>query len=305
MDLLSNVLFQSRLTGGMYFCNMFEKNWALNFDETNIGVFHIMIDGHASLGFGNKIIKIKSGDIIAFPKGKAHWIGHNESNTRVSLDDFIYEHNNSPMAMIDENKVACTLLSGHFNFSDPTHFPFFKGLPDFLRIPSQNVKAYNWLMELVKKMNLETLNRNIGSDLFLNRQIELLFVELIRYWLSTDKINNVLLKATSNPNIFKALSLFHTSPENNFTLDEVAKDIGMSRANFTKKFTEIIGIAPIFYLTKLRIHIACNLLASTNLTVMEIALKVGYQTDSALSKMFKSELNVSPGFYRKQNSVLN
>jgi AraC-like DNA-binding protein len=305
MDLLSNVLFQSRLTGGMYFCNKFEKNWALSFDEINKGVFHIMIGGQATLGFEDKTIKIKSGDIIAFPKGQAHWIGHKESNTRVPLNDFIYKHNNSPMVMLNENRVTSTLLSGHFNFSDPTHFPFFKGLPDFLRIPSQNVKAYNWLMELVKKMNLETLNRNIGSDLFLNRQVELLFVELIRYWLSTEKINNVLLKATSNPNIFKALNQFHSSPEKNFTLDEIAKDIGMSRANFTKKFTEIIGIAPIFYLTKLRIHIACNLLASTNLTVMEVALKVGYQTDSALSKMFKSELNVSPGLYRKQNSVLD
>jgi AraC-like DNA-binding protein len=80
----------------------------------------------------------------------------------------------------------------------------------------------------------------------------------------------------------------------------LAKDIGMSRATLTRKFTKLLGSSPMNYLAIWRIHKACHLLRTSHLSLLEIALAVGFQSDSALSKKFRTEIGVSPGAFRKQ-----
>jgi transcriptional regulator GlxA family with amidase domain len=83
------------------------------------------------------------------------------------------------------------------------------------------------------------------------------------------------------------------------TLKNIAEQFDMSPRNFSRRFKLAIGKTPIKYLHEMRLNNAKELLQSSNLSVAEIAYKVGYNDMSYFAKLFKKELYVSPKEYRK------
>jgi transcriptional regulator GlxA family with amidase domain len=83
------------------------------------------------------------------------------------------------------------------------------------------------------------------------------------------------------------------------TLDNIAQQFDMSPRNFSRRFKLAIGKTPIKYLHEMRLNNAKELLQSSNLSIAEIAYKVGYNDMSYFAKLFKKELYVSPKVYRK------
>lgn len=299
MDILSDVLQHSSLIGGINFCHSFNHKWGLNVAKSKGGIFHILISGKASLGYNGNVIPINEGDIVVFPYGDPHWIAYEENSLLVPSTDIVSIYQNHRQ-ISDHKTELSTLLCGYFDFSDPAKLHLFKELPGFLHIESNSEKHFQWLKVLVKKMNVEALVRGAGSELYLNRLVEVLVIDIFRHWLSSTKHLEVILKAANEPLIHKVVTLFHSHPDTNFQLDMLAKDIGMSRATLTRKFTKLLGSSPMNYLAIWRIHKACNLLRTSHLSLLEIALAVGFQSDSALSKKFRAEIGVSPGAFRKQ-----
>jgi AraC-like DNA-binding protein len=299
MGILSDILNQSQLKGGVYFCHTFTKEWGLDIKAPMGGVFHILISGSATVGYNGHKIKMSEGDIIALPKAMPHWVAlDNAYKNRVPIKKFMSEYQfklyNSKKSATDKT----TLLCGHFNFNSPDFFPIFKELPECMHISTQTDNDIGWLKYLVIKMNQEAVNQSIGSRSYLSSLVELLFIDMVRYWLSRDDTNSIFLQAAKYPSVLKVLRIFHAKPEVNYKLDNLAALIGMSRASLHNKFTDALGVAPMVYLSRWRIYIASNLLVTTNLPIIEIALRVGYQSDSALSKKFKAEIGITPKKYR-------
>jgi transcriptional regulator GlxA family with amidase domain len=83
------------------------------------------------------------------------------------------------------------------------------------------------------------------------------------------------------------------------TLENIAQQFDMSPRNFSRRFKLAIGKTPVKYLHEMRLNNAKELLQSSNLSVTEIAYKVGYNDMSYFAKLFKEELYVSPREYRK------
>ena len=89
------------------------------------------------------------------------------------------------------------------------------------------------------------------------------------------------------------------TPESAWRVEELAELSNMSRANFCRVFQQQLGLPPAKFLTKIRLQQAAYLLKSTQKSVLEIALAVGYQTEAHFSKAFKSAYQLSPSQYRK------
>jgi transcriptional regulator GlxA family with amidase domain len=83
-----------------------------------------------------------------------------------------------------------------------------------------------------------------------------------------------------------------------FSMQEVAELFGMSSRNFTRRFKSAIGKTPTAYLQELRIKTAQDLLQSSNLSIGEIADKIGYSDVGYFSKLFRRSLSISPKEYR-------
>lgn len=82
-------------------------------------------------------------------------------------------------------------------------------------------------------------------------------------------------------------------------LADVARQFGMSLRNFNRRFLAATGKTPLRYLQGLRIEEGRDLLGNSNLSIAEVAEKVGYQDSSHFSRLFREILTVTPQDYRK------
>ncbi|GGY09715.1 hypothetical protein GCM10010358_72940 [Streptomyces minutiscleroticus] len=90
----------------------------------------------------------------------------------------------------------------------------------------------------------------------------------------------------------------HADLSRPWTVDELPRKAGMSRSAFAALFKERTGETPLGYLTAWRMYRAKVLLRDTPLSVQEIAVRVGYDTGTALSRAFSKKEGVSPGAWR-------
>ncbi|MCW8832788.1 MAG: helix-turn-helix domain-containing protein [Colwellia sp.] len=89
-----------------------------------------------------------------------------------------------------------------------------------------------------------------------------------------------------------------TNLNSDISLAELAEQFGLSQRSFTRRFKTATGIRATEYWQQLRIETAKDLLASSNLTIQEIAYHVGYYDQGHLTRLFKQNLTLTPKDYR-------
>jgi AraC-like DNA-binding protein len=95
----------------------------------------------------------------------------------------------------------------------------------------------------------------------------------------------------------------HAEPARRWTVTELARAAAVSRSQLDARFREVLGRSPIRYLTEWRMHLAKDLLASTDLGVAAIARRVGYDADEAFSRAFKRAHGQAPSQWRESRPL--
>jgi len=134
----------------------------------------------------------------------------------------------------------------------------------------------------------------------LARLVELLFVESVRHYLDSlpEEENSWLLHA-GDVRLSAALRLMHNRMEHPWTIDELAREAGMSRSSFAARFTESMQESPMRYLTRLRLNKACRLLQQPTSSISRISGQVGYESEAAFNRAFKREFGLPPAEWRR------
>jgi AraC-like DNA-binding protein len=96
----------------------------------------------------------------------------------------------------------------------------------------------------------------------------------------------------------RALNLLHAQPSRAWTLDLLAKEVGLSRSSFAERFTAFVGIPPMQYLQKWRLQMAASRLSEGTASIATITLDTGYESEAAFSRAFKKTLGVPPAKWR-------
>jgi len=94
------------------------------------------------------------------------------------------------------------------------------------------------------------------------------------------------------------------NPGSNRILQRFSKKVNYSESYISKKFKEETGSTFVSYLQNYRIELCCRLLANSDLSVSEIAEKIGYSDWSFFHKLFKNKKNCTPNEYRKKYSPI-
>jgi transcriptional regulator GlxA family with amidase domain len=106
------------------------------------------------------------------------------------------------------------------------------------------------------------------------------------------------LRGLGDPAVAKALGHIHDSVEKDWTIEGLAKAVGLSRAAFAKRFRERVGEAPMRYLFLRRMLAAEGLLREGQMGLARIAAATGYASEAAFSAAFKRHAGVAPGHFR-------
>ena len=132
------------------------------------------------------------------------------------------------------------------------------------------------------------------------RLSELLFVEVVRHYAAGLPAEaRGWFAALRDEGVGRALGKLHERPDWPWSLESLAKEVGMSRSSLAERFHLLVGSPPMQYLAMWRIQMAASLLRGTNLTLAHVAERVGYGSEAALSRAFKRALGCAPASYRR------
>jgi AraC-like DNA-binding protein len=149
----------------------------------------------------------------------------------------------------------------------------------------------------------EALKDEPGQAVVIDRLLDVLIVAVVRTWFArADARAPKWYTSLSDPVVGKALRVIHDRPDQPWTVESLARDAGVSRASFARRFVGLTGESPMAYLTSWRLALAADLLHEPDITIAEVAQRVGYGSAFALSSAFKRERGVSPQQHRDRSS---
>jgi AraC-like DNA-binding protein len=101
----------------------------------------------------------------------------------------------------------------------------------------------------------------------------------------------------------KALAVLNADIEKRWTVELIARKVGLSRPALARQFQRVLGLSPMRYLTERRMQRAAELLLGTDAGLAEVATRVGYRSEFAFNRAFKRHHHVPPGVYRRSADV--
>ncbi|MEO3978738.1 AraC family transcriptional regulator [Streptomyces sp. CAU 1734] len=194
----------------------------------------------------------------------------------------------------DDGQDSAVLLKGTYQVRGSVSQRVLAALPRVVRVPAMGEGCP--IMELIDR---ELARSTPGQQVILDRLLDLLLVSSLREWFEQPGDHApAWYSAHSDPVIGRALRLIHCDPARPWTVAGLAAEVGVSRARFARRFSDLVGQSPMAYLTEWRICRAADLLAETDATVDAVSRRVGYSNAYALSVAFKRILGVRPTEHR-------
>jgi AraC-like DNA-binding protein len=161
----------------------------------------------------------------------------------------------------------------------------------------------DWWRAAIAHLVNEASRPGPGNRAVLARLSELLFMEVLRWqltYLSTG--NSGWLAGLNDPHVGRALGMMHEDPARAWTVEDLAREAGISRAGLAKHFVELVGDTPMQYLAGWRMHLARSLLRESNIGIAQLAARVGYESEEAFSRAFRRAVGVPPATWRDANA---
>ncbi len=252
-------------------------------------------------------LALAPGDFVMSPRAMGYTLRDSLNSEVMRFDDVIDSLGIDPQSehrIIEHGGCGAPtkLIMGCFDLDISGTNPFLRSLPEFIYIKAEDLQAEPWLEMTLRFLAAECANSKLGASISVGRLTELVFVQAIRVFIAQDKVHtnrSGWLKAVSDDQVGRALTLIHESPQAPWTVATLANSVNMSRSAFAIKFKTLTDVTPLDYVTTWRMHKAQALLAQGTKNLSEIADLIGYKSEAAFSKAFKRETGHSPGYFRK------
>jgi AraC-like DNA-binding protein len=192
------------------------------------------------------------------------------------------------------------VVCGYIHSTDPLFDPSMRALPPLfvVRLPSGD--ASRWVRASIDYALADAAPpSNLASSVIATRLPELVLTEILRVHLATAPASDHgWIGALHDPILAPALAALHREPARGWTVAALGSHVGASRSSLDDRFRRVLGLSPIRYLTAWRMHLATDLLATTELSISSIAHRVGYASEDAFSRAFRRERGVAPSQWR-------
>jgi len=312
MDALSQVLRSVRLTGGVFLEARFTAPWCVRSQLTpedctpymtapaQILAYHFVIGGRLVCEVDGETVEVGAGEVILLPRNDVHDLASATGLKPVKAGDLVQRPEGEGLARIvhggggEETHLVCGFLA-----SEEAYNPLIASLPRMLKLDIRHGASRDWVEASVRFAARELAVGRFASSDIMSRLSELLLVEAVRdYAASLDGSQSGWLAGLKDRQIGQALALLHSRIEAPWTIDRLAGEVSMSRSAFVDRFTGLVGLPPIRYLTQWRLGVAKEKLRSGKGNIAQIAHAVGYDSEVAFNRAFKREFGLPPARWR-------
>lgn len=317
-DTLSNVLDSLHICGSLLLHESYTAPWAIALPDaeqiakyldvpngTRIVPFHLVERGYIEVDMksDNSASKpplvVEAGEMVICFQGQSHYIFQGSNHSAFPVER-VFAGDDIPFRAPKENRrTSVVCLCGIFYLHDTHLNPLFASLPPILHAPVSQIETFQNLSGIANLIAQELDRPAPGSNFMVERLLELLCAGAIRSYMEKLPAQDASwLIGIRDPIISRTLAMVHAQPEKSWSVDLLAQNVQLSPSRFSARFKETLGESPMSYIAKWRIHVASRLLKTTENSVNEVALQVGYENLSAFNRAFKRHLNVSPGAWR-------
>ncbi|GAA0894534.1 hypothetical protein GCM10009122_42150 [Fulvivirga kasyanovii] len=146
---------------------------------------------------------------------------------------------------------------------------------------------------ITKPFNFEILLSRIKNLIQQRKVLQEIYQKKIS--VQTSEMEIISLDDKLIQNAIKVVEENISDPE--FTVEMFSKELGLSRVHLYKKLVSLTGTTPVEFIRNIRLQRAAQFLKESQLTVAEVAYKVGYNNRKYFTKHFKAAYNVPPSAY--------
>jgi len=191
---------------------------------------------------------------------------------------------------------SASLLCAHITFQDGLNNPLARVLPSCLVIPLAEIAGLRSTLELLFD---EAGKDDSGSEMIIDRLCDVLLIQVIRREFDNGRLSVGLLAGLADRQLSLALAAIHERPQEPWSLQSLAQVACMSRAAFTERFRDVMGVPPGEYLTRWRMGVGTRLLRE-GVPVKQVSSRTGYTSPSTFTRAFTTMMGASPREWLKQ-----
>src|SRR4030095_9901945 len=301
---LDDVLDVLRVRGAVMANLRARGPWGISLPRTPKATLHAVTAGVCWVRVkGQPPIEQLPGDVVLLPTGAAHIIASAPSGPTRTWSKVAEGQAGNPAheCVFDGHGGGSSphVICAGFEYDHEVAQPLLALMPPVLFLSGQEMPEGSPVQATLRVLRHELATRTSGSATVIDRLLDVLFVQVIRAWLGTeDSAGTSWLQALRDPTIGRALSILHADPAAPWTIATLAREVSLSRATLTRRFTTLVGEPPLSYLTRWRIELAARQLRETSDAVSAIAHRVGYTSEFAFSRAFSRLRGRAPGRYR-------
>lgn len=275
---LEALLLQSNLRVDIVAELQYCGSWFLDEPRYDCGLFHLVGAGacHVESRAITRPLALEAGDLVVLPHGDPHCLRPSDTDACAP--------------------GATSLICGELHFPAQARHPLSHALPPCFAVRA--CEAGDTFRQLSSMMVEVSQSRQAGRQVLLNKLADTLFALAVCDYASRSVDRHGLFAALADTRICKVLHAVHEAPGASWTMQSMAALACMSRSAFAERFTQLMRMPPMQYVTQWRVSVAEKLLRERKLSVAAIAERLGYGSEAAFRRLYKRVSGSSPGSVR-------
>lgn len=310
MDLLTDVLHQAGLHRRLLDLRRLREGMALRFPcDKSIGL-HVVTQGALYLHSPGleQPLALARGDLAVMARGCHHVLSLQPSWREadvVGIDRFDEPPPTDATVADDTDADPTTaVISGAYQLWHRPLHPLFRDLPAWFVLRAAELPRLGPLSLTVDLLDQELRQHGLGASTIVHGLLDAVFSYALRELLAREgEAHSGWAMAVRDLPVRQAIALMHADCARNWTLDELAREVGLSRTGLAERFRKAMGDTPLSHLRTLRMQKAMQLLSETERPLDQVAEAVGYSDAFGFSKVFKREVGLSPRDFRRQDAA--
>lgn len=271
--------------------------WAVRYAAHDDPGFAVVLDGSCLLAVdGAAPLRLEHGDFVLLPATPGFTMA---SDPGVRPTAGTPRHTGELRHGTTTGPPTMRMLGGYFRLDRANAKLVLRLLPAIIHIPRGALGSAR-VQQTAALIGEETRAARPGRDAILERLLEVLLIEALRFWpVSADRQERGLLAGLADPALARALHRMHVDVARRWTVEDLARAAGMSRAMFAERFARVVGMPPMQYLLEWRMALAKDWLRRERPPLAELAERIGYQSASAFSTAFSRTTGRAPSEFAR------